>query len=75
MNANQIDLSAIDRSKLTQRSDVRINARATQQEKITELVKQINPYCYLDGGTVVITRFKDTEVSINDCYIAYLSGV
>lgn len=75
MNANHIDISTIDRSKLAQRSDVRINPHATQREKVAELVKQINPYCYLDGGTVVITRFKDTEVSINDCYMAYLSGV
>ena len=75
MNANHTDLSAIDRSKLAQRSDVRINPNSTQQEKVAELMQQMNPYCYLDGSTVVITRFKDTEVSINDCYIAYLSGV
>ena len=75
MNAKHIDISAIDRSKLAQRGDVHINPNATPQEKVAELMQQMNPYCYLDGGTVVITRFKDTDVSINDCYIAYLSGV
>lgn len=70
-----IDPRTVDKSKLTQRASVRINPKATQREKIAELLKQMNPYCYLDGDTVVITRFKETEVSINDCYFAYLGGV
>ena len=70
-----IDPHNIDRNKLTQRNSVKIASELSQKEKVAELLRQMNPYCYLDGDTVVITRFKETEVSINDCYFAYLGGV
>lgn len=70
-----IDPHNIDRNSLSQRNSVKIAPDLSQNEKIAEFLRQMNPYCYLDGNTVVITRFKKTEVSINDCYCAYLGGV
>ena len=67
-----IDPRNIDRSSLRQRSGVKIDPKASQQEKVRQLFEQINPYCYI---TVVISRFAKTDVSITDCYCDYLGGV
>ena len=72
---NIIDPKTIDRSRLVQRSSVKLDPKATQQERLASLLRQINPCCYLDGKTVVISRFADTSVSINDCVQAYLAGL
>jgi len=61
--------------QLLKRSGVKIDPKASQQEKVRQLFEQINPYCYLDGSTVVISRFAKTDVSITDCYCDYLGGV
>ena len=65
----------IDRSVLKQRSSVKITKDAPRQERMAELMRQIDPYCYLDGDVVVISRFADTDVSITDCCKAYLAGL
>lgn len=72
---NVIDPKTIDRSRLVQRSSVKLDPKASQQERLVSLLKQIDPRCYLDGKTVVISRFADTSVSINDCVQAYLAGL
>ena len=72
---NIIDPKTIDRSRLVQRSSVKLDPKATQQERLSSLLRQIDPRCYLDGKTVVISRFADTSVSINDCVQAYLAGL
>ena len=40
-----IDPRNIDRSSLRQRSGVKIDPTASQQEKVRQLFEQINPYC------------------------------
>ena len=72
---NVIDPKSIDRSLLVQRSSVKLDPKATQQERLASLLRQIDPRCYLDGKTVVISRFADTPVSTNDCVQAYLAGL
>lgn len=72
--AKTIDPRNIDRSTLRQRSSVKINPKASREERIRQLFEQINPYCYLDGKTVVICRFAETETSITDCFCNYLAG-
>ena len=72
---NIIDPKTIDRSRLAQRSSVKLDPKATQQERLDSLLRQIDPRCYLDGKTVVVSRFADTSVSINDCVQAYLAGL
>ena len=44
----------VDRSTLVQRSSIRLDPAAPQEVRLREFIKQIrNPYCYLDGKTVV----------------------
>ena len=44
----------VDRSTLVQRSSVRLDPAAPREDRLREFIKQIrNPYCYLDGKTVV----------------------
>lgn len=64
----------IDRGTLRRREDVRIDPHAPRAERVRQLFEQINPYCYLDGRTVVICRFAETDKSITDCLCDYLAG-
>ncbi len=75
MPQNILNVESIDRSRLKQRSSVKLNPNAPRQEKMAELMRQIDPYCYLDGDVVVVSRFADTDLSINDCCKAYLAGI
>ena len=41
-----------------------------------EFIKQIrNPYCYLDGKTVVKISFAATDTTMEDCLEHYLRGL
>ena len=49
-----IDPRTVDRSTLMQRSSVRLDPSAPREERLRDFIRQIiNPYCYLDGKTVV----------------------
>lgn len=71
-----VDVRTVDRSTLVQRSSVKIDPKKSKQERIADYISQIkNPYCYLDGKTVVRISFADTDRTIEDCIHAYLSGI
>ena len=71
-----VDVRTVDRSTLVQRSSVKIDPKKSKQERIADYIAQIkNPYCYLDGKTVVKISFADTDRTIEDCIHAYLSGI
>ena len=71
-----VDPRKADRSTLVQRSSVRIDPNASREERIRQFVEQIkNPYCYLDGNTVVKIQFAETDTTIEDCFVNYLSGI
>ena len=56
-----IDPRTVDRSTLVQRSTVKIDSKKSKQERIRDYIGQIkNPYCYLDGKTVVKISFAET---------------
>lgn len=72
----EVDPRKVDRSTLVQRSSVRIDPNASREERIRQFVEQIkNPYCYLDGNTVVKIQFAETDTTIEDCFVNYLSGI
>lgn len=71
----ETNIRNIDRAVLKQRSSVKITKDAPRQKRMAELMCQIDPYCYLDGDVVVISRFADTDLSITDCCKAYLAGL
>lgn len=71
-----VDPRTVDRSTLVQRSTVKINMENSKQERIREYIDKIkNPYCYLEGKTVVKISFSETTRTIEDCVHSYLSGV
>ena len=69
-------------SKLTNRDtlkdirSVRIDASKPPSERVKAFVEQIgNPYCYLDSGVVVEVGFADTDISLQDRLLAYVSSI
>ena len=57
----------VDRSTLVQRSSIRLNPAAPREDRLREFIKQIrNPYCYLDGKTVVKISFAETDTTMED---------
>ncbi len=70
-----VDPGEVDRSKLVQIGDVKVDPKKKKDERIADFVRQIkNPYCYLDGKTVVKISFSDTDRTIEDCISDYLRG-
>ena len=58
----------VDRSTLVQRSSIRLDPAAPREDRLREFIKQIrNPYCYLDGKTVVKISFAETDTTMEDC--------
>ena len=71
-----VDPKTVDRSKLIQRSSVRLDPAASREERLRDFIQQIkNPYCYLDGKTVVKITFANTATTIEDCLENYLRGL
>ena len=71
-----IDPRTVDRSTLMQRSSVRLDPSAPREELLRDFIQQIkNPYCYLDGKTVVKISFTNTATTIEDCLENYLRGL
>ena len=71
-----IDPRTVDRSTLMQRSSVWLDPSAPREERLRDFIQQIkNPYCYLDGKTVVKISFTNTATTIEDCLENYLRGL
>jgi cytochrome oxidase Cu insertion factor (SCO1/SenC/PrrC family) len=72
----EVDVRSVDRNTLVQRNSVKVNPKKDKAERVKEYVEQIrNPYCYLDGKTVVKISFANTSRTIEDCMRGYLSGL
>lgn len=71
-----VDVRSVDRNTLVQRNSVKVNPKKDKAERVKEYVEQMrNPYCYLDGKTVVKISFANTSRTIEDCMRGYLSGL
>ncbi len=71
-----VNPATVDRSQLVERSTIRINPNAPREERLRDFIRQIkNPYCYLDGKTVVKITFSDTDTTLEDCVEHYLRGL
>jgi len=71
-----INPKTVDRSRLVQRSSVRLDPSAPKEERLRDFIQQIkNPYCYLDGKTVVKISFASTDTTMEDCLEHYLRGL
>ena len=71
-----VDPKNVDRSVLVQRSSVRLNPDAPREDRLRDFIRQIkNPYCYMDGKTVVKITFSNTDTTMEDCLEHYLRGL
>ncbi|HIT87635.1 MAG TPA: hypothetical protein IAB62_07870 [Candidatus Coprocola pullicola] len=58
----------IDREKLVDIRDVVIDRNLPKEERIKEYVRQIkNPYCFKCGKYVVISKFSENGLSLENC--------
>ena len=72
-NLKNVNLKTADRSKFVDRNSVRLNLNLSHQDRLRDYVRQIkNPYCYLDGKTVVKITFSETETTLEDCIAHYI---
>ena len=75
-NLKNVNLKTADRSKFVDRNSVRLNLNLSHQDRLRDYVRQIkNPYCYLDGKTVVKITFSETETTLEDCIAHYIRGL
>lgn len=72
----EIDLNHVNKSTLVDRSVVKVNPDVSREERISSYIEQIkNPYCYLDGNTVVKISFANSDTTMEDCIASYLKGI
>ncbi len=72
----EIDLNHVNKSTLVDRSVVKVNPNVSREERISSYIEQIkNPYCYLDGNTVVKISFANSDTTMEDCIASYLKGI
>lgn len=65
-----------EKENLVQRSSITLESCNTSKEKIEQYVSQIkNPYCYLEGDTVVTIHFSETGKTIDDCIKDYYKNL
>lgn len=62
------DIRDIDPSVLADHKDIRINRRLSREERLREFVRQTkgHPDCFIIDGVVVLSRFADTNETIED---------
>lgn len=71
-----VNPKTVDRGTLVQRDSIRLEPTAAQNARLLDFVRQIkNPYCYLDGKTVVKISFSKTDTTLEDCLEHYLRGL
>lgn len=71
-----VDPRTVDKSTLTERRTIRIDEKASPYERKRQYMRQVkNPYCYLDGKTIVKISFANTDRTIEDCFRNYLCGI
>ena len=71
-----VNPKTVDRNNLVQRGSVRLDPAAPREERLRDFIQQIkNPYCYLDGKTVVKISFSRTDTTMEDCLEHYLRGL
>ena len=71
--SSDFDIRNVDRSKLVDIRDVKVNTALPKRERILDFIRQIgNPYCYRHGKYVVKVSFSDTGISLEDRLEGYI---
>lgn len=75
-DANKTIMDSIDRSKLKDIHDVKIDTSTPCKERIKSFIEQIgNPYCYLDNDVVVEIGYANTSITLHDRLLSYASSI
>ena len=68
--------NTIDRSKLKDIRDIKIDTSIPCRERVKKFVEQVgNPYCYLDNGVIVEIGYADTQVSLQERLLSYVNSM
>lgn len=66
----------IDRGRLRDIQSVKIDPSLPRRERVKSFLEQIgDPYCYLDGDTVVSVSYADNSVSLEDRLRSYVANL
>ena len=62
------DVRTIDRTQLADRRDIVIDRKLSRKNRVKEFIRQTNghPDCMIIDGVVVLSRFADTDTTIED---------
>ncbi|OUO24462.1 DUF6870 family protein [Eubacterium sp. An3] len=72
----KVKTATVNRSDLKDIHDVVIDTKKPCRERIKDFISQMgSPYCYLDDGIVVEIGYANTQVSLQDRLVSYVSGV
>ena len=73
---SKVDPGTVDRKTLVRRDKLEFRSEGGKFERMMEFIEKIgNPYCYLEGDTVVKISFSGGGRTIEDCVRAYLGGL
>lgn len=71
-----VDVRTVDPSTLVRLESVKVDPNASHEERLDSYVEQIkNPYCYLDGDSVIKITFSNSGRPLEDCILQYLRGL
>ncbi|OUN91600.1 hypothetical protein B5G00_12090 [Blautia sp. An46] len=72
----QMDIRAVGRETLVERSTVKLDPGLSREERILSFIEQIkNPYCYLDDGVVLKISFINTDVTLEERLEEYVRNL
>ena len=70
-----VDTRTVNPATLRDIRDVKINTALPKAQRIQDYIRQIgNPYCYRHGKYVVKISFADTNVTLEDRMLSYISS-
>ena len=68
------DIASIDRNKMVDIRDVKVNTALPKMERAKDFIRQIgNPYCYRHGKYVVLVGFTDTDITLESRLAGHMS--
>ena len=70
------DIRTIEQHELQELPQDAVEHGLPQEERLKNLLDKVrNPYCYLDGKTVVKISFAETDTTMEECLEHYLRGL
>lgn len=72
----QVDIRTVDRESLVDITDIQIDEKLDQAQRLAEFLRQVkNPYCFRCGKVAVKVSFSDTETTLEERMEHYLKNL